>query len=80
MNMSNHLRIATASISCFTDDGTLNVGEVNYLLSIALEDDNEVDNEEARVLGNVFSKISRNDVDDATWNRIEEVKAKYGIS
>lgn len=77
--MSNHLRIATASISCFTDDGTLNVREVEYLLSIALEDDNQVDKEEARVLNNVFSKISRTDVDDATWDRIQQARKKYGI-
>lgn len=77
--MSNHIRIATASISCFTDDGTLNVREVEYLLSIALEDDNQVDQEEARVLNNVFSKINRTDVDDATWDRIQQVRKKYGI-
>lgn len=35
------------------NDGTLDLKELNYLLSIALED-GEVNEEEARVLSNVF--------------------------
>ncbi len=77
--MSNHLSIALASISCFTDNGTLDLHEVNRLVNIALEDDNQIDDEEKRVLNNVFSKVTQSEVTEETWSRIQEVKAKYQI-
>lgn len=77
--MGNHLNVALASISCFTDDGTLDISEVNRLVNIALEDDKKVDDEEKRVLNNVFSKVSQSEVSQETWDRIKEVKIKYDI-
>jgi hypothetical protein len=76
---SSHLDIAVASIQCFTDDGTLDQGEVKYLLGIALRD-GVVDDEEKRVLGNIFSKVSSSDVCSDTWTLIQNAKAKHGIN
>jgi len=77
--MESHIEIALASIQCFTDDGTLDMGELNFLLGLALRD-NKVDDEEKRVLGNIFKQVKSNEVKPAVWERIEEVKKKYGIS
>lgn len=74
----SHMDIALASIKCFTDDGTLDLGEVNFLLGLALRD-NVVDEDEKRVLSNIFSKIQKNDVEPHVWNRISEIKKKYEI-
>ncbi|EGQ8962165.1 hypothetical protein ACXHQ0_20890 [Vibrio antiquarius] len=75
---NSHLRIATASISCFMNDGTLDLKELSYLLSIALED-GEVNEEEARVLSNVFKRVKQHECGDEVWAKIQEVKEKYNI-
>jgi hypothetical protein len=77
--MDSHLEIAIASIKCFTDDGTLDIGELNFLLGLALRDD-KVDEEEKRVLGNIFSKITKSKVSSSVWDRIVEAKRIYQIS
>ncbi len=76
--MKSHLEIAIASIKCFTDDGTLDEGELNFLLGLALRDD-KIDEEEKRVLSNIFSKVTENNVKQAVWERIQEAKKKYQI-
>ena len=35
-SINSHLKIALESIKCFTDDGTLDLGELNYLLELWL--------------------------------------------
>lgn len=77
-NLDSHLEIALASIRCFTDDGTLDIEELNFLLGLALRD-NKVDEEEKRVLGDIFSKVSKSEVSELVWNRILEAKKIYGI-
>jgi len=77
-NLDSHLEIALASIKCFTDDGTLDIGELNFLLGLALRD-NKVDEEEKRVLGNIFKQVSQSTVSELVWNRILEAKKLYGI-
>lgn len=76
---NSHIDIATASIGCFTDDGTLNEAEVNHLVGLALRD-GVVTDDEKRVLGNVFSKVGQKDVCENTWKLIVDVKSKYDIS
>lgn len=76
--IDSHLEIALASIRCFADDGTLDVNELNFLLGLALRD-GRVDDEEKRVLRNIFGKLSESDVDPVVWSRIAQAKEKYGI-
>ena len=73
-----HLSLALASVKCFTDDGTLNLSEVNYLLSLA-EADGHVDDEEKRVLANIFGKVNRDSVSLKTWKRIVAIRRDLGI-
>lgn len=77
-DLNSHLKIALASIQCFTDDGTLDIGEVNYLLGIAMAD-NVIDDEEKAVLAKIFDKVSKSEVSPKVWDRITEVRGKYSI-
>ena len=76
--MKSHTEIAVASIRCFSDDGTLDIGELNFLLGLALRD-GVVDDEEKRVLNNIFSKVGQTDVTPIVWDRIKEIKQQHNI-
>ena len=75
--MHSHLKIAVESIRCFTDDGRLDVAELNYLLGIATADGN-VDDDEKRVLVSIMSKAIEAGADRRTEERIREVMKKFG--
>jgi hypothetical protein len=78
MKQESHFEIAIASISCFTDDGTLDLGELNFLLGLAMRD-GVVDENEKRVLGSIFSKVTSSDVSGVVWDRIQAIKKEHGI-
>ncbi len=78
MNLDSHLQIALASIQCFTDDGTLDIEELNYLIGLAMRD-NKVDENERRVLAEIFGKVSQKDVSKKVWDRIESIKKEHNI-
>ena len=76
--MKSHTEIAVASIRCFSDDGTLDIGELNFLLGLALRD-GVVDDEEKRVLNNIFSKVGQTDVTPIVWDRIKEINQQHNL-
>lgn len=77
MSLSNsHLDIAIESISCFSNDGTLDAGEVRRLVGLALRDE-VVDDEEKRVLRNIFNKVTQGEVSADTWAAMEDARRKY---
>lgn len=76
--MSSHHEIAIASIRCFTDDGTLDAGELNFLLGLALRD-NVIDDDEKRVLSDIFNKVSKSEVTQQVWERIQKAKKLFEI-
>lgn len=76
--MKSHHEIALGSIRCFADDGTLDLEEVNFLLGLALRD-NVIDEDEKRVLADIFGQINKDTVSPKTWERIESVRLKYGF-
>jgi hypothetical protein len=77
MNHSHH-DIALASIKCFTDDGNLSLSEFNFLLGLALRDDH-VDDEERRVLDNLFARAALLDLAEEVRQRIRWAREKYSI-
>lgn len=77
-DLNSNLKIALASIQCFTDDGTLDVGEVNYLLGLAMAD-GVIDEDEKETLRSIFNRVTKNEVTEATWKRIEEIRSKHDI-
>lgn len=79
MSLSTHLRVAVESIRCFTDDGKLDVGELNYLLGLA-KADGHVDDEEKRVLVSIITKATEAGVDAGTARRIRQVTEELGLA
>ncbi len=74
----SYIELAYSSIRVFADDGTIDMEELNFLLGIALRD-GKVDDDEKRVLGNIFSKVNENNVSSKVWERISEVRTKYSF-
>jgi hypothetical protein len=77
MYPKSHHEIALSSINCFKD-GVLDLEELNFLMGLALRDDH-VDDDEKRVLSNIFKQISSNDVSKLVWERVLAIKEKYEI-
>jgi len=75
---SDYLEIGYASIKVFSDDGTLDMSELNFLLGIALKD-GQVDADEKDALKRIFSKIVKSDVTPKVWERIKAIREKYAF-
>ncbi len=75
---ASHIELAYSSIPVFVDDGTLDMEELNFLLGIALKD-GEIDDDEKRVLRNIFKQLTEQDVTPKVWMRINEIKKKYDL-
>ena len=76
--MSSHLEIAYSSIRVFADDGKVDLGELNFLLGLALRD-GEIDEEEKRVLRNIFKQARETNLSPRVEERIREVENRYGF-
>ena len=74
----SYLDIALASIKVFSDDGQLDLEELNFLLGLALRDQ-VIDDDEKRVLANVFKRAEKGSLRPAVVTRIAEARAKHGI-
>ena len=75
---SSYIELAYSSIPVFADDGTLDLEELNFLLGLALKD-GEVDDDEKRVLRNIFKQVAESEVTPKVWARINEIKQKYEL-
>jgi hypothetical protein len=75
----SHLAIAVTSIHVFSDDGKLDLTELEKLLAPALRDE-VVDEDEKRVLGNILAPAEGDGVAAEVQARIDEVGAKYGFT
>lgn len=75
MTDRSHIELAYHSIKCFTDDGTLDSGELNFLMGIALAD-GSINDDECRVLSNIFAKVVEKDVTPTVWDRIKAIKQR----
>jgi len=74
----SHLVIALASIQVFTNDGTLDLAELQNLLDLALRDD-VIDDDEKRVLGNIFKQAELGQLDPEVQARIAQARQQHGI-
>ncbi len=75
---SSHIEIAYSSIPVFADDGTVDMGELNFLLGLALKD-HQIDADEKRALASIFDRVPADNVDPRVAEKIAAVRAKYGI-
>lgn len=76
--LSPHLKLALDSIAVFTDDGRMDLAELDRLLAQA-EADGAVDDEEKRVLGNILRRAEQDGLDAQTLARVNEVRLKHGL-
>ncbi|WP_237054109.1 hypothetical protein [Marilutibacter chinensis] len=74
----SHLEIALASIQVFTDDGRMDLQELDRLLELALRDET-IDDDEKRVLANIFARAERDGVAADVATRIGEARRRHGI-
>lgn len=74
----DYLEISFRSIQCFTNDGTLDVHELNQLVDIALRD-GAIDDEERRVLGKIISLLKPEELTAEMLGRIAVLKSQYAI-
>lgn len=74
----SHIEIAYSAIRVFTDDGQMDLGELNFLLGLALRD-NVVDEDERRVLGKVFRQAEEGKLSSLVKERIAEARRQHAI-
>lgn len=77
--LPSHHEIAVASIHVFSDDGRLDLAELEKLLALALRDA-VVDEDEKRVLGNILARAERDGVDPDVLARIDQARQQHGLS
>ena len=75
---SGYIELAYQSIPVFANDGTIDMQELNFLMGIALRDD-QIDDDERRVLANIFDRVKKTDVSEKVWHRIQEIRKKHSI-
>ncbi|MFC0676515.1 hypothetical protein ACFFGH_01450 [Lysobacter korlensis] len=75
----SHLDIALASIPVFSNDGLLDMAELDRLLALA-ERDGSFDEDEKRVLGRIFAQAEQTRLDPAVGARIARLRAELGIA
>lgn len=74
----DYLEMAFHSIRCFTDDGRLDLGELNRIVAIA-EADGTVDDNEKRVLQGILGRVREAEVDAAMQARIAQLGQQLGL-
>ncbi|MEM6280094.1 MAG: hypothetical protein AAF733_11480 [Verrucomicrobiota bacterium] len=69
---------AYSFLAVFANDGTIDEGELKMLEKIALED-GQIDEEEKRVLGYLFGRVSEDTVTPKVWKEIQLLRDEHGI-
>jgi hypothetical protein len=75
---NSHTEIAEAAIKCFADDGNLDLGELNVLIGLALQD-SKISEEERRIVGDVLCVLSESSVTPVVWERIKQIQRRYNV-
>ncbi|TVO51628.1 hypothetical protein [Denitromonas halophila] len=74
----DYLELAFRSIECFSNDGKLDVGELQKLVDIVLRD-GLVDDNEKRVLRSILRRLTTAELTPEMLARIESVRTQTGI-
>lgn len=75
---SSYIELAYSSVRAFADDGKLDERELAFLLGLALRD-GEIDDDERRVLRNIFTQAAEAGLDSVTASRIAAARRKHNI-
>ncbi|MFT4763569.1 MAG: hypothetical protein ACI9OH_000658 [Oleispira sp.] len=73
MESRDYLEMSFQSISCFSDDGKLDATELGKIFDIALRD-GVVDNNEIRVLQQIFMRLKPEELNNDMLKKIEQIK------
>ena len=76
--MSDTSEMIFRTIQCFSDDGKLDVSELDQIIKLALVD-GVVDSEEKKVLKNIIFNLTSRDLTPEMWHRVEQVVAHYHL-
>ena len=76
--MSDTNEMIFRTIHCFSDDGKLDVHELDAIVKIALQD-GKVDDEEKAVLKNIICNLTSKDLDIELWTRVEQLIEHYEL-
>lgn len=74
----DYLEMAYHSIVCFANDGTLQVSELNEIMTIALRD-GVVDDNEKRVLRSIFAKLNPSELTPEMVARIAQIRQQANM-
>ena len=74
-----YIDLAVASIKAFADDGTLDRGELERLLALAMRD-GEIDADERRVLENILRRAQQSRLTPDARAAIADVAAKHQLT
>lgn len=74
----DYLEICFRSICCFSDDGKLDVHELNALVDIALRD-GAIDDEERRVLARIIHLLKDEELTPDMRERIAVLRRQYAV-
>jgi hypothetical protein len=75
----DYLELAYRSIYAFADDGRLDEDELDKLLEVALRD-GIVDENETRVLRDIFSRLKGHEITQAMRDKVHAVEKKFNIN
>jgi hypothetical protein len=76
--MQSHTEIAIAAEKFFANDKVLDIRELETLMAMARRD-RVIDDDEKRVLGDVFARVKQADVTHVVWERIKEIRNWHDI-
>lgn len=72
----SHFEIAYSSIRVFADDGKIDLAELNFLLGLALRD-GSINDDEKRVLTNIFKQARETELAPQVAARIAEIESRF---
>lgn len=75
---SSHGEIAKVAAKCFASDGQVDLGELNVLIGLALQD-SEISAEERRTVGDVLCRLSESNVTPVVWQRVRQIRRRYHV-
>jgi hypothetical protein len=76
--MQDKAEMMFRAIQCFSDDGRLDVNELDQIVKIALHD-GVVDDDEKKILKNIIFNLTSKDLTPEMWQRVEQLVAHYGL-
>ncbi len=78
VNKSDWQSMKQHAFEAFTRDGKMSVSELEQIVQIGC-DDGDFDEDEKAVLINIIFNLTRADLNDAMWAKVDELIHKFGL-